>query len=142
MDLPQSLVRSSFTQRSAVVHTETNSVIETDHGKFLLVIKNLGERIVCCAINSVRYSKAFCTQMEILDEDQPAITPQDLPALEHVSYVNCTSLFEIDTSEFQSKLSQGIFKPKGHLSEKAMAHVLRAGQKCRVLRKFQQDYFK
>lgn len=142
MDLPASLVSSSFTQRSAVVHTNTNSVIETDHGKFLLVIKNLEDRIVCCAINSIRYSQSFDSQISILEEDQPAITPEDLPALEHVSYVNCSTIFEIETSEFQKKLTQGVFKPKGHLSDAAMAHVLRAGQKCKVLRKFQQDYFR
>lgn len=142
MELPAALVNSSYSQRSSVVHTETNSVIETDHGKFLLVIKKLDERVICCAINSIRYGKTVDSQMEIREEDQPAITPQDLPVLDHISFVNCASLFEINIASFYEKINQSIFKPVGHLGETAMAHVLRAGQKCRVLRKYQQDYFK
>ena len=43
MDLPKELKGRLYSERGAVVHSEVNSVIKTDHGKYLLVVKSLNQ---------------------------------------------------------------------------------------------------
>ena len=135
MDLPTELVGKLYSDRRAVVHTEINSVIKTDHGKFLLVIKKTENIVVCCSINSRRVN----FKPEVF---QPKILQSENSFLGHDSFVDCAQLFSIDLCVFLENLNKGVFEPVGLLNEVSMASVLRAGQTCEVLKKFEQDYFK
>lgn len=135
MELPKNLVGNLYSDRRAVVHTEVNSVIKTDHGKFLLVIKRTENLVVCCSINSdrVRFKP---------EVSQPKILQSENTFLKHDSFVDCAQLFSIDLNDFLENLDKGVFEPVGLLNECSMASVLRVGQTCVVLKKFEQDYFK
>lgn len=135
MDLPENLVGSLYSDRRAVVHSEANSVIRTDHGKFLLVIKKTNAFVVCCSINTNRFR--FKPEAA-----QPKILQQENTFLKHDSFVDCAQLFTISVDLFLDNLNKGIFKPVGLLNEFSMAVVLRAGQSCEILNKIEQDYFK
>lgn len=135
MDLPKELTGRLYSERGAVVHSEVNSVIKTDHGKYLLVIKRTESLVVCCSINSERFRFKP-------EESQPRILKRENDFLHHDSYVDCAQIFAIDESVFRGNMDKGVFVPIGFLSEISMAFVLRAGQTCPMLSKVEQDYFK
>ncbi|ACX76284.1 hypothetical protein FSU_3269 [Fibrobacter succinogenes subsp. succinogenes S85] len=135
MDLPKKLIGELYSERGSVVHSEMNSVIKTDHGKYLLVVKKTESLIVCCSINTNRvYFKP--------EESQPKILKRENDFLDHDSYVDCAQVFSIEMQKFYDNIKTGVFVPIGFLNNLAMAAVLRAGQTCRVLKKFEQEYFK
>ena len=57
MELPKELTGRLYSERGAVVHSEVNSVIKTDHGKYLLVVKKTELLVVCC----------YCAQIFAID---------------------------------------------------------------------------
>lgn len=135
MDLPKKLIGELYSERGSVVHSEMNSVIKTDHGKYLVVIKKTESVIACCSINTNR----VCFKPE---ESQPKILKRENDFLDHDSYVDCAQIFSIDVRKFCENINRGVFVPIGILNDLAMAAVLRAGQTCRTLKKFEQEYFK
>ena len=135
MDLPKELKGRLYSERGAVVHSEVNSVIKTDHGKYLLVVKKTESLVVCCSINSERFRFKP-------DESQPKILKRENEFLHHDSFVDCAQIFSIDVRKFCENINRGVFVPIGILNDLAMAAVLRAGQTCRTLKKFEQEYFK
>ena len=135
MDLPKELMGRLYSERGAVVHSEVNSVIRTDHGKYLLVVKKTESLVVCCSINSERFRFKP-------EESQPRILKRENDFLHHDSYVDCAQVFAIDENVFLENMDKGVFVPIGFLSEISMAFVLRAGQVCPMLNKVEQDYFK
>ena len=118
-----------------MVHSEVNSVIKTDHGKYLLVVKKTESLVVCCSINSERYRFKP-------EESQPKILKSENDFLHHDSFVDCAQIFAIDVNVFLNNMSKGVFVPVGLLNEISMAFVLRAGQTCPMLSKIEQEYFK
>ena len=112
-----------------------NSVIKTDHDKYLLVVKKTESLVVCCSINSelFRFKSS---------ESQPKILKCENDFLHHDSYVDCAQVFAIEVNVFLENVNKGVFVPVGFLNEISMAFVLRAGQTCPMLKKVEQDYFK
>ena len=72
----------------------------------------------------------------------PKILKRENDFLDHDSYVDCAQIFSIDVPKFYENINRGVFVPIGILNNLAMAAVLRAGQTCRTLKKFEQEYFK
>ena len=133
--MPKELTGRLYSERGAVVHSEVNSVIKTDHGKYLLVVKKTESLVVCCSINSelFRFKSS---------ESQPKILKCENDFLHHDSYVDCAQVFAIEVNVFLENVNKGVFVPVGFLNEISMAFVLRAGQTCPMLKKVEQDYFK
>ena len=135
MDLPKELKGRLYSERGAVVHSEVNSVIKTDHGKYLLVVKKTESLVVCCSINSERFRFKP-------EESQPKILKRENEFLHHDSFVDCAQVFAIDLKVFQANMDKDVFVPMGHLNEVSMAFVMHAGQTCPMLNKVEQGYFK
>lgn len=135
MDFPKKFVGMLYSERSAVVHTEKNSVIKTDHGKFLLVIKKTDSQVICCSINSNRYRFKP-------DGSQPEILQNQNTFLKHNSFVDCAQVFTIELDSFFKNMRLQIFEPVGFLDQDSMSRVLTAGQNCRMLKTFEKEFFK
>lgn len=108
MDLPKKLIGELYSERGSVVHSEMNSVIKTDHGKYLLVIKKTESVIACCSINTNR----VCFKPE---ESQPKILKRENDFLDHDSYVDCAQFFSIEMQKFCENINRGVFVPIGKL---------------------------
>lgn len=137
MDFPKDFVIKNFSDRGTVFHTETGSVIQTDHGKFLLIVKSLEESLKCVVINH-----ALSKHAQVCD--QPKVTEDDISCLNayDVSYVNCSEIISIEMETYKKRIEDKTFVPKGHMSERAMAEILNAGQHCTKLKPFEQNFFR
>lgn len=133
MKIPGWLLGEAYSVRGAVVLTAAGSVIEVGHEKFLLVVGNFEGDVYLCVINSRPY--------RFHPEAQVPISVDDLPALSHASYVDCSKLKRLGKQAFVESLKNGTFVAKGRLSGVAMAHVLRAGRCCPNLNRFERKIF-
>lgn len=146
MQMPPALVAAAYKKRGAVVHTDKGTVIVAEHGKFLLVVNTSGGVVHTCVINTEKNKFAPPnSQVAIDDKDMPWIGKDEDSGkdkvLTHVSYVDCSKMFDVDEEDFGKAIENGKFQPKGFLDETSMCYVLDAGQNCKTLRPFERKYF-
>lgn len=142
MELPSSVTSRYADQRGAVVHTNAGTLINVDHGKFILVLKKIKDVIGYCVINSERYNFDPESKVKIDFEDQPVITNNDCSALrKDKSYVNCGNVGLIAESDFNAKIQAGLFQYVGSINLERLQTILARGQACKVLKPFQKQFF-
>ena len=142
MELPSFVTSRYADRRGAVVHTNAGTLINVDHGKFILVLKKIKGVIGYCVINSERYSFDPESKVEIGFEDQPVITSGDCSGLrKDKSYVNCGNVGLIDEFEFNAKIQAGVFQYVGSVNSERLQTILARGQACKVLKPFQRQFF-
>lgn len=142
MDLPPKIAQNYADKRGAVVHTNVGTLINVNHGKFILVLKNIGGRVGYCVINSDIYGQDPESKIKIDVNDQPVLTNEDCPALSHEkSYVNCANVKLIDEAVLKAKIVSGDFQLEGVVDESRLQVILARGQACKVLKPFQRQYF-
>ena len=128
------------------MHTDKGTVIVADHGKFLLVVNTSVGVVHTCVINTDKNKFAPPnSQVAIDDKDLQWIGKDEDSGkdkvLTHVSYVDCSKMFDVDEEDFGKAIENGKFQPKGFLDETSMCYVLDAGQNCKTLRPFERKYF-
>ena len=142
MEFPTSVTSRFADKRGAVVHTDMGSLINVDHGKFILVLKKIDGVIGYCVINSKRYNIDPESKVQISFNDQPIITNKDFPGLKKdKSYVNCGNVGLIEESEFNYRIRSGVFQYVGSIELEKMQDILARGQSCKVLKPFQKLFF-
>ena len=142
MDLPKSITSRFADQRGAVVHTNAGTLINVDHGKFVLVLKKIKGVIGYCVINSERFSFDPESKVEIGINDQPVITHGDCSGLKNKkSYVNCGNVGLIDEKDFNAKILAGVFQYVGTVEQERLLVILARGQSCKVLKPFLKQFF-
>ncbi len=142
MDFPPSVTRGFADRRGSVLHTNAGTLINVDHGKFILILKNIEGEVGYCVINSDRYSFDPESKVEIDAKDQPVITKDDCPALSKPkSYVNCANVGIIGETELKAKIDSKEFQYVGSVNAETMLVILAKGQACDVLKPFQKRFF-
>ena len=130
MELRPSILLS----RGSIVHTETGTVIQTDHGKFLVVVGEIDGQLGLVCINSKPRSRR--------PESQVEIGPESAKCLSHVSYIDCGELNVRPKARLEKLMREGRIQYRGAVGADVWARAAEAALKCATLSQKEKDFFR
>ena len=117
-----------------VVRSMTGTVVNCNHQKMLVFVNELSGQVGLVTINSRPYPKKGM-------ETQLKISASDFAFLEHDSFVDCSTLFVKNVSDFKALMQSGQVSLIGNLDSDTMDKIVLAAADSRHLNVLQKKFF-